>query len=107
GSITVTVNGDAVVGPGDIGLTAGVDILTGGGQAAVASSGGNVVLTAGRDLLLGDVANFARGDLVGGGGVGLQAGRDLRVDVGTAVAGRGAGTVQATAGGDIALEQSG
>jgi len=47
GSLSILVSGDAVVGPDEIFLTAGEDILTGGGQVAVASSGGNIVLTRG------------------------------------------------------------
>ncbi|MDD4916104.1 MAG: filamentous hemagglutinin N-terminal domain-containing protein, partial [Methylococcales bacterium] len=83
---------------GDISLTAtgaGSDIITGGGQTAIASAFGNIELQAGRDVVLGssayssvvDAETFYYGDVYahGKGNISIIAGRDIVIDNSTYV----------------------
>ena len=96
--------------PGPVSIIAtgaAADIATGGNNpianGAVVSTGSTVSLDAGRDLLLGTAGQF--GD-VNGVGVTLLAGRNITVDFNTFVDSTGAGTVSATASGDITVANS-
>jgi|GEM_PF-3770755 len=111
-------SGEIVKGPGNITITTtgASNILTGGnnfglaGNGAVDSTGGTVTLTAGQDLLIGDIAG-AYGDVTAGGSISLSAGRNIVVDENSFVDAHGTGTVTATAGtggtGNITMQQNG
>jgi len=108
GSLSILNTAEIVQGPGNITLQANgaaADLATGGNNAtingAVASSGGTVTLTAGRDLLFGTAGGF--GD-VRGDSLALTAGRDVVIGNGTFVDAVGAGGgVTLNAGQDLNL----
>ena len=109
--------GDIILGPNDVNVTANgatADIVTAGANdpffsgipGAIVSTGGTVTLKAGQDILVGRPLTDSPldvGDVVGGGSVALNAGRNITVDVLSQVTAQGTGTVVATAGGDISL----
>ncbi len=109
GSVSIPISGDFVTAPGNVTINANgatANLLTGGIQTAVAS-GGTITLSAGQDLLLGDVAGTGQvGDVQAGTSIALSAVRDIIIDAGTFVDAHGAGTVTATAGRDISLLQT-
>lgn len=80
GNITITANGAAS------------DILTGGNQTAVTNNAGGansvfgiITLTAGRDVLLGDVGGTGFGDVVSANDIVVNAGRNITIDEDTFV----------------------
>jgi filamentous hemagglutinin family protein len=106
GSILINGLNENVVAPGNITLSANgatADLLTGGNQVAVSSTGGSLNLSAGRDLLLGDVIGPGPiGDIIGQTGIALNAGRDIVIDGDTFVIANG-GSVNAVAARNFAM----
>jgi fibronectin-binding autotransporter adhesin len=115
GSVLVNQSGENVVAQsGNVSIIANgaaADILTGGADATPAGAvrtvaSGNIALTAGQDVLIGDPANIAFGNVRAFGGVTINAGRDLVVDVDSFLesgTGGGAGDINANAGRNISL----
>ncbi|MBI2202188.1 MAG: hypothetical protein HYU43_09670, partial [Armatimonadetes bacterium] len=68
GSVTIQANG------------ATSDILTGNGDTAIETVSGDINLSAGQDILLGDSTADEFGDVLSGGNLNLTAGRDLILD---------------------------
>ena len=114
GGINVVTNFDVVRSPDNITVQAfgaTSDIQTGGQDGtfnAIRSTGsGNVSVTAGQDILMGNASGF--GSIVAAGGnTTVSAGRNLVIDFGSRLSvDGGAGDVTATAGGNITMQQTG
>jgi len=109
-TLSIKLTGERVVAPGDVlvqanGATA--DVVTGGMDGyplgAIQSTAGSATVRAGQDILLGAAGVMNWGNVEGGGGVVLSAGRDVVVDQFSRVDAHGAGTVDITAGRDVNL----
>jgi hypothetical protein len=116
GSINIVTTDDVVRSPDNITIQAvgaTADIQTGGQGSfnAIRSTGlGDVSVTAGRDILMGDAVSF--GSIVSANGnVTVNAGRNLIIDSDSRLAednasGTATGNVTATAGGNISVLQA-
>jgi fibronectin-binding autotransporter adhesin len=101
GSVNI-LGGDFIIGPNDVSvaaLGASSDIQTGGNGSIAARGSGTATVTAGRDLLAGG-GSLGAGDIAGRNIV-LSAGRDLIVNGGTSV--HGADSLTAAVGRNITL----
>ena len=116
GTVNVTQAGENVVAQnGNVTITANgaaANIVTGGSDptplAAIRTvAGGNIALTAGQDVLVGNTATLF-GNVRAAGGITVNAGRDVIVDVLSFVESGttgGAGDITVNAGRDISLLQ--
>jgi hypothetical protein len=111
GGINIVTAGDVVLGPGAVevqAIGATADIQTGGFNILGSTGSGNVTFDAGRDILVGNASDLSFGSIdSAGGAISISAGRNLTVDVASAIAvSGGSNDITAVAGGNITVQQT-